>query len=210
MCSWGSPIDRHKPGCILVLPKSTSNRLLTVRIPARLINIGMNTHQLKLRETQIEWMKENACHFTHAVTLTFKPYRTVINDRGQMRQTLTAFEARRSFRLFVNLLNTTMFGHAAKRFGKSVAVIPVLEGQAPGKLLHYHCAIGGFRAGMTEEQIRAVIVTLWRSTHFGNSQIDVTPMVTSGWIAYMGKEIGIQDADVVDWENVRLPAVSLA
>jgi hypothetical protein len=170
----------------------------------------MNTHRLKLRETQIKWMKENACHFTHAVTLTLKPYRTVINDRGQIRQALTVTEARRSFRLFLNLLNAAMFGHAAKRFKKSVAVIPVLEGQGTGKLLHYHCALGGFRDGMTEEQIRAVIVTLWRSTHFGNNQIDITPMVTSGWMEYMGKEIGIQDADVLDWENVRLPAVSLA
>jgi hypothetical protein len=170
----------------------------------------MNTHQIKLREAQVEWMKGNAGHFTHAVTLTLKPYRTVINDRGQMRQTLSATEARHSFRLFLNLLNAAMFGHAAKRFKKSVAVIPVLEGQGTGKLLHYHCAIGGFRDEITEEQIRAVIVTLWRSTHFGNNQIDVTPMATSGWMEYMGKEIGIQKADVIDWENVRLPTVSLA
>ena len=169
----------------------------------------MTEDQLRLRATCFDWMLKHADQFTHAVTLTLKPYRIVATERGDVHQVLTAIEAQSTFGLFLKRLNVSLFGNAAKRYGKSVKVIPMLEGHASRKLLHYHCALGGFPADLCEKAITAKITSAWHLTAFGNEQVDIQLMQTVGWLTYAGKEIGFGNADVVDWENVRLSAASL-
>jgi hypothetical protein len=169
----------------------------------------MTENQLLIRKASLEWMNENAEHLTHAVTLTLKPYRVVTTARGEFKQALTVIDAQRTFKQFLNRLNASVYKNAAKRCGKSVSVIPVIEGQATHKHLHYHCALGNFPATLCEKTIKAIIVSAWQQTEFGNEQIDIQPMQTIGWINYCGKEIGLKNADVIDWGNVRLPATSL-
>lgn len=154
-------------------------------------------------------MRKHGDQFTHAVTLTLKPYRVIATEIGDVRQVLTSIEAKTNFRHFLNRLNTNMYGNAAKRFGKSITAMPLLEGQATHKLLHYHCALGNFPAELCEKGIAAKITNAWYQTAFGNKQIDIQPMRTIGWLNYAGKEIGFRNADVVDWENVRLSSASL-
>ncbi|WP_413439146.1 hypothetical protein ACFDAU_06310 [Sulfuriferula sp. GW1] len=168
----------------------------------------MTENQLHLRAASLDWMLKHADQFTLAVTLTLKPYRVVSTQKGDIREALTAIEAQRTFRQFLNRLNASLFGNA-KRHSKSVSVIPLLEGQATKKPLHYHCALGGFPADICDEAIAAKITSAWHQTSFGNQQIDIQPMQTGGWLTYAGKEIGLGNADVVDWENVRLSAASL-
>lgn len=173
------------------------------------INTCMTENQLHLRAASLDWMLKHADQLTLAITLTLKPYRVVSTQKGDMREVLTAIEAQRTFGQFLNRLNASLFGNAAKRFAKSVSVIPLLEGQATKKLLHYHCAMGGFPADLCDKVIAAKIASAWHQTSFGNEQIDIQLMQTVGWLTYAGKEIGLGNADVVDWENVRLSAASL-
>ncbi len=169
----------------------------------------MTERQLRQRAASIEWMLERADQFSHAVTLTLKPYRIVATDKGDVCQVLTDIEAKNTFRQFVKRLNISIFGNAAKRYGKSLNVIPMLEGKATKKSPHYHCALGGFPADLCEAAIAAKIASAWHLTAFGNEQVKVKPMQTSGWLTYSSKEIGLTETDVIDWENVRLAAASL-
>ena len=154
-------------------------------------------------------MLEHADQFSHAVTLTLKPYRVVATDKGDVSQVLTDIEAKATFRQFVKRLNASVFGNAAKRYGKSLNVIPMLEGKATKKSLHYHCALGGFPDDLCEKAIAAKVASAWHMTAFGNDQLKVKPMQTAGWLTYSAKEIGLTETDVIDWENVRLTTASL-
>ena len=169
----------------------------------------MTENQYRLRRASFRWMQQHADQFTHAVTLTLKPYRIVRAGDHNVRQVLTVIEAQTTFRQFLKRLNASLFGNAAKRRGKSVTVIPLLDGQAAQKLLHFHCGIGGFPVGMDESLIEAKIASAWHATAFGNEQIDIQPFKTAGWLTYGGKEIGVANVDVIDWLNVHLSAASL-
>ncbi len=151
-------------------------------------------------------MVQNKNAFTHATTLTLRPYRTVLNSNGEAILKLTHIEAKETFRFFMKRLNASLFGNAARRFGTALYVIPVLEGQGTNKLLHYHCAIGNVPTGMSVDTLKTYIRTAWLKTPHGNEQIDVELIESAGWFAYMGKEIGIKNADVMDWTNVVIPS----
>jgi hypothetical protein len=169
----------------------------------------MTEDQMRQQTACFDWMLKHADHFTHALTLTLKPTRVIQTDVGQTYERLTQIEAKRAFGFFLTRLNARLYGHAAKRHGKSVAVIPVLEGAATNKLLHYHYAMGNFRTDMSQKAVEDAIGATWQQCPFANKQIAVRPLSNEGWFAYTSKEIGIKNADVFDWENVRLPAASL-
>ncbi|WP_249172239.1 hypothetical protein, partial [Burkholderia vietnamiensis] len=116
------------------------------------INTAMTKNEEIKKSTQ-EWMFLHASHFTHAVTLTLKPYREVMTCKGLTIQRLTEIEAKENFRQFIRRLNTIVYGNAAKRFSAGVHVIPVIEGVVTEKLLHYHCMMGNFRAGSDDALI---------------------------------------------------------
>ena len=170
----------------------------------------MTDNDRKFKKEALDWLLQSADSYTHAVTLTLKPYRIVLTENGQMREVLTRYEATRNFSYFLRRLNASLFGNSPKRYGKSISVLPMLEGEANQKLLHYHCALGNFPASLTEDEIQTKIVTAWHQTPFGNVQTDVQKMHTSGWLTYVAKELGRKNVDVIDLENMRqLPAASL-
>ncbi|WP_186030212.1 hypothetical protein [Burkholderia gladioli] len=162
----------------------------------------MKNDQQRIQEETRSWMLQIAPNFTHAVTLTMKQSRTVMTDKGQTVQRLTQIEASANFAHFMKRLNAMVYGHAAKRYGKTVHVVPVIEGIATDKGLHYHCMIGNFCEGADDSLITAAIRTAWLQTGFGNVQIDVQPMYGDGWIDYITKEVGKGDSDNVDYGNV--------
>jgi hypothetical protein len=122
---------------------------------------------------------------------------------------LTDIEANRTFRLFLKRLNISIFGNTAKRYGKSLVVLPVLEGATTNKLLHYHCALGNFPSSLSSNAIEGKIKSAWHQTPFGNEHVFVKRIYSSGWVSYMGKEICSRNTVAVDVENTRLPTASL-
>lgn len=148
-----------------------------------------------------DWMLGYRSCMTHAVTLTMKQYRIIETDKGQTVQMLTAEEARKNFRHFMSRLNRSMYGNGPKCH----YVIPVLEGMATGKNLHYHCVMGNFREEKSHEEIVEAIRNAWQKTSFGNEQIDLQIMYGDDWLNYITKEVGLGNADSVDYGNVYVP-----
>lgn len=163
----------------------------------------MTNNEIALRNATLEWMLQQADSYTHAVTLTLKPYRSTLTKNGEVREALTKDSASANMRHFINRLNVSLYGNAAKRYGKGITILATIEGEATNKLLHYHCAIGNLPDTNTDKEIQSKIKAAWEQTAFGNEQIDIQRMQTNGWLSYMGKEVGLRNADVVDWENVR-------
>jgi hypothetical protein len=173
------------------------------------LNNCMNQNDYAQKTAYYDWLLKDAASYSHAATLTLKPYRSILTVRGEYVEHLTTIEAQRNFGLFLKRLNQNLFGNAAKRFGKSVSVLPVLEGNGDTKLFHYHCAIGNFPSHLPANAIPTLIECAWQQTPFGNEQVDVKPMRDTGWLKYMGKEIGSRNTEVVDIQNLRLPTASL-
>ena len=163
----------------------------------------MTNNEIALQKATMEWMLQKADSYTHALTLTLKPYRTVLTARGEIREALTKDNASANMRHFINRLNVSLYGNAVKRYGKSITILATVEGEATNKLLHYHCAIGNLPDTLNEQAIRSKIIAAWEQTNFGNQQVNIQRMQTSGWLGYMSKEVGLYNTDVVDWENVR-------
>ena len=163
----------------------------------------MTDDEYKLRKVTLDWMLEQVDCYTHAVTLTLKPYRIVMTERGEIREALTIYSAKASMRHFIKRLNSELFGNATKRGGKSIAILTVLEGQSGGKNMHYHCAIGNLPDRLCEKEIEGSIRSAWLQTSFGNVQMHIERMQTNGWLNYIGKELGQNGSDVLDWENTR-------
>ena len=169
----------------------------------------MTQNEIALHRATIDWLLEDADSYTHAVTLTLKPYCTTLTERGTFREVLTPIEAKRNFSFFLKRLNCELFGNAAKRFGRSVTVLPILEGDGSATLYHYHCALGNMPSNLSEKAITAKIASAWHQTRFGNEQIDVQPMRNTGWIRYIAKYIEVRNTDAVDLDNYSRPSASL-
>lgn len=165
------------------------------------LNTAMTNDQKQIQQETRDWLLEFQWCMTHAITLTMQTYREIMTDTGLVTQILTEDEARKNFRNFMNRLNRSMFGNSSRR----LYVIPVLEGKATGKKLHYHCAFGNFREEKSHEEIAAAIRNAWHKTAFGNIQINVQPVCTDGWIDYITKEVGLGNADNVDVGNMHIP-----
>ncbi len=166
----------------------------------------MTSEQIALRKAYIDWLLQNADMYSHAATLTLKPYRIVLTENGQFCQNLSQHEAKQTFRFFINRLNASMFGNKAKKpYSKTIFALPIIEGGYTDKLLHYHCAFGNFPTQLSNDAINARIISAWKQTPFGNEQVDIKPMRNSGWISYISKEFGTSNTEVFDADNARLP-----
>ena len=166
---------------------------------------NMNESQTNIQIISTEWIAQGMRQCTYAATLTLKPYRNVMTEKGQIMQSLGVFEAQENFRHFLSRLNFNIFGNSAKRYNKRLIVIPALEGQVAPKLLHYHCGLGGFPAWLTEEQIRKEVILAWDKTAFGNQQVDVQSISNAdGWLAYITKEAK-NILEAIDINNLHLP-----
>jgi hypothetical protein len=161
----------------------------------------MTENDYQLRKVTQDWMQQNAECYTHAVTLTLKQSRPVMTNRGLIREPLTIYSANANMRHFVKRLNASLYGNAVKRAGKGIAILAVLEGKQSRKQLHYHCAIGNLPESQCEAAIRAKIRSAWQLTNFGNEQIDIQLIQTTGWVGYLAKEMGRGNTDALDWEN---------
>jgi hypothetical protein len=174
------------------------------------LNTAMNTQRNALKTANFDWLSTHADANSYAVTLTLKPKRRVITEKGTYWERLTEIEARNNFHFFLLRLNHNIFGKAAKRYGKTVSALPVLEGDGRHTLLHYHCALGNFPSHVPLYAIAPLITSAWHQTPFGNEHVCVKPMHSQNWVGYMTKEIGTSNTDVVDVQNLRLPPTSLA
>ena len=136
----------------------------------------------------------------HAITLTMKQGVLAQGSRGDPVVCLTREAASQNYRHFLSLLSSRVLGKAAKRFGKRLNSVSVIE-RGGGKRLHIHAAIDCPRDDLVT-MFPSIITEAWRRTQWGYSQIDIQPAADAGWINYISKLRDKPDyATAIDWEN---------
>ncbi len=147
---------------------------------------------------------ENDCSARYAVTLTFDVNRMHHRSwSGLLTNAEAVAFAKRDFATFRMQLDRAILNNAAKRHGRELSYVPVIEGQGKGERIHYHCVIvTPARIGLLE--MTKAVKQAWRRTYFGNQQVDVQPMRDDGWLGYIAKKAWTLRQDAVDFDNVRL------
>lgn len=111
--------------------------------------------------------------------------------------------ASENLRLFRVRLESRVLGRAAKKHGKRLRMVCVLEMSADHRL-HYHC-IFERPYHCSFEHFRAIIRDQWPKTDFGYHQIDVQDRSDSGWTDYLLKLRQKRSLlDSIDWINCQL------
>ncbi|MGY4366831.1 hypothetical protein ACVW1A_002896 [Bradyrhizobium sp. LB1.3] len=132
-----------------------------------------------------------------AVTLTMKK-----RSGGRSTDDIIASE---NFRHFRNRLEHCLLGSAAKRHGKHLLMIVVLETSADDRL-HYHCIIDR-PYHCTFGQFEVVVREEWTKTEFGYRQTDIQDQPDEGWTDYLLKRRQKRSLfDSIDWANCQLIA----
>jgi hypothetical protein len=159
--------------------------------------VSMTDQRIVCRDELLNFIKSIKFPNPVAVTLTMKK-----RVGGRAADTIIASE---NFRHFRNRLNHTVLGSRAKRYGKQLAMVVVLEISADHRL-HFHCIIERpYHCSL--EQFAAMIREQWWKTDFGYHQVDVQDQPDAGWTDYILKQRQKRSLlDSIDWANCQLIA----
>jgi|SRR5665213_687939 len=127
-----------------------------------------------------------------AVTLTMKK-----RNGGRAADQIVASE---NFRHFRNRLERVLLGSAAKRHGRHLAMVSVVETSADARL-HYHCIIDR-PYHCSFERFNVIVREQWRRTDFGYDQVNIQDQANEGWTDYILKQRQKSSLlDSIDWNN---------
>jgi hypothetical protein len=113
--------------------------------------------------------------------------------------------ASNNFAHFRKRLDQKVLGSAAKRYGKEIKIVAVLEKSADDRL-HYHCIIDR-PFHWSFERFAEAIRECWSKTDFGHHQVDIQDQADAGWTDYILKARQKQALlDSIDWRNCSLTA----
>jgi len=148
------------------------------------------------------WVCGMANDFPLALTLTLK--QTIVEDtpKGTVRRAITKQDCERITQRFQQKLNFVVFGHAAKRHGKTLKYLPVVEGERSGKNLHLHFAIGNLPKHVKLNQFDALVCQAKKYVEHIDEQHKVD-IADRGWLEYITKETAAKHSDNVLWTHVK-------
>jgi hypothetical protein len=113
--------------------------------------------------------------------------------------------ASETFRHFMKRLNHKILGSAAKRHGRRLKTVAVIETNGDGRL-HYHAMIDRPHY-CPFEKFKEAIADQWQRTDFGYRQIDVQDTANAGWTDYLLKaRQKVSLLNSIDWINCHLIA----
>jgi hypothetical protein len=142
-----------------------------------------------------------------ALTLTLKQSEKIVNPRGISHRKITPDDARRAADHFLKMLDRQVYGHSARRHGKTLPRIVVLQGLKTDKRLHLHMAIGGLPPHVKLTQFRPHMLKAKSLVPLLDDEYDLQ-VADSGWIDYMDDELAKKDTDTVLWEQCHFGKVS--
>lgn len=148
------------------------------------------------------WVCGMANEFPLALTLTLK--QTIVEEtpKGTVRRAITKQDCERITQRFQQKLNFVVFGHAAKRHGKTLKYLPVVEGERSGKNLHLHFAIGNLPKHVKLNQFDALVCQAKKYVEHVDEQHKVD-IADRGWLEYITKETAAKHSDNVLWTLVK-------
>ncbi len=145
------------------------------------------------------WLNGLHKQYPLALTLTLKQTNLVKNNNGVYIQKLNINEIRRIAKHFTQKLNQQVFGSSAKRYGKGLKYLVVVEGERTGKNLHLHMAIGDLPSHVKWNEVDGLV----RKAKLRIAELDEqhkVDIVDSGWMEYLTKELGMKDTDNILWD----------
>ena len=136
-----------------------------------------------------------------ALTLTLKQHLEIKNANGMYYKKLDKDDIRRIVRHFQHKLNKQVFGSSAKRYGKSLKYLAVIEGERTYKKLHLHMAIGDLPTHVKYNEIDGLVCNAKLSVEGLNTQHKVEIAGDSGWMTqYLLKELSAKDTENILWD----------
>ena len=145
------------------------------------------------------WLNSLHKQYPVALTLTLKQVNSYKSVKGIHAKKLDRDECRRIANHFTHKLNQQVFGSSAKRYGKGLKYLVVIEGERTGKNLHLHMAIGDLPSHVKWNEIDGLV----RNAKLRVAELDEqhkVDIVDSGWMEYLTKELGMRDTDNVLWD----------
>jgi hypothetical protein len=134
-----------------------------------------------VRREYLNFMKLKCKNATHAVTLTFKP--DFLRYQGEAQ----FYEAEKTIRHFLNVLNNKCYGHGYKRKKMTVGAITVIERGTRLGRLHGHLAITASKGIDFESFSNHILDSQMRCRNLGRT-IHIQRYRDSGWAEYISKE----------------------
>lgn len=173
-------------------------------------------HTQTVSKTIVNFLKSYTPFCTHALTMQMNL--PTLNASDAHMEYLHE-QATKNVTHFINRVAYKAYGNGAKRKPNkySPLIITTIEGTLntydTNRTLHAHMAIGNIITPnsniKTEEQLLATIKTEWLNTTYGNKNILVEKMHSTGWINYITKELYNGNMDCISWENTRIPHAAL-
>jgi len=148
------------------------------------------------------WVCSMAKEFPLALTLTLKQTIVENTPNGNVRPAITKQDCERITERFQQKLNIAIFGHAAKRHGKTLKYLPVVEGERSGKHLHLHFAIGNLPKHVKLNKFDALVCEAKKYVEHVDEQHKVD-IADRGWLEYITKETATKHSDNVLWTHVK-------
>ena len=162
----------------------------------------------ELKTAIFNWLSQFDHALTHSVTFTINPVIFHAIDRyGKNPKMLTSAQkmdmVKSNFNFFVQRVNTCVFGNASYRYGKTLLIIPVIEGQYQDGKLHFHCAVGVPADRL--DGIEKKILHAWRATPLAGFMNQVNTYQNSGWLSYISKQAMYLNRESIAWDQVKIP-----
>jgi len=146
-----------------------------------------------------DWLRGIHADYPLALTLTLKQVIEVKNNNGIYYTKIDKDECRQIAKRFTQKLNQQIFGNSAKRYGKGLKYLIVVEGERSCKNLHLHMAIGEIPEHIKWSDIKELVANAKSKVAGIDKQFDVD-IADSGWMEYLTKELGKADTDNVLWD----------
>ena len=145
------------------------------------------------------WLNSLHKQYPVALTLTIKQVNSYKSVKGVHIKKLDRDECRRIATHFTHKLNQQVFGSSAKRYGKALKYLVVVEGERTTKNLHLHIAIGDLPSYVKLNELDKLVCNAKLKVEELDAQHKVD-IVDSGWLEYLTKELGMKDTDNVLWD----------
>ncbi|QWD13275.1 hypothetical protein G6703_03155 [Polynucleobacter paneuropaeus] len=145
------------------------------------------------------WLNSLHKQYPLALTLTLKQTICVKSVNGEYYKRLDKDDIKRIARHFTHKLNKQIFGSSAKRYGKGLKYLAVIEGERTNKNLHIHMAIGDLPDYVKWNEVDGLVRNAKLRVDGLDEQHKVD-IVDSGWMEYITKELGMKDTDNVLWD----------
>ena len=145
------------------------------------------------------WLRSLHKNYPVALTLTLKQVIEVKNTNGIYYKKIDKDECRQIAKRFTQKLNQQIFGNSAKRYGKGLKYLIVIEGERSSKNLHLHMAIGQLPEHIKWNAMNGMVKNA-KSRVAGIDEQYKVDIVDSGWMEYLTKELGKADTDNVLWD----------